>query len=98
MSPAVSERIPAVLTAEGLMWHFLPADRRLGFGDGREVKVGETLTVEGEPVLCEHGLHGSSRARDALGYAQGRPVISRVRLGGTLLHDDDKSVGTESCC
>ena len=25
-------------------WHFLRADLRLGYGDGREVKAGETLT------------------------------------------------------
>ena len=33
-------------------WHFVRVDEdgvpRLGYGDGREVKVGETLKVEGE--------------------------------------------------
>lgn len=69
---------------------------RLSYGDGREVRVGETLTVEGEPVLCEHGLHASARILDALRYAGGGSLaLCRVTLGGTVLHDDDKSVATE---
>ena len=81
-------------------WHFVRVDDngtpRLGYGDGREVRVGETLRVEGEPVLCERGLHASKRLYDALGYARGDKLsLCRVALGGTVLHDDDKSVGTE---
>jgi hypothetical protein len=40
-------------------WHFAACDAdgtpRLAYGDGRKIRVGETLAVEGEPVLCEHG-------------------------------------------
>jgi hypothetical protein len=79
---------------EWLGWHFLPEDRRLANGDGREVVVGETYTVEGEPVLCEHGLHASKRAIDALHYAPG-PVVCRVRLSGTIVEGDDKACATE---
>lgn len=81
-------------------WHFVQVDSdgvaRLGYDDGREVIVGETLRVEGEPVLCEHGLHASAKLWDALNYARGdRLALCRVTLGGTVLHDDTKSVGGE---
>ena len=77
-----------------MAWHFLPADLRLGNGDGREVRVGETLRHDGPLVLCESGLHASERILDALGYATG-PVISRVRCGGEILRDTDKLVCRE---
>lgn len=80
--------------SEWLGWHFLPGDCRLANGDGREVKVGETYTVDGEPALCCHGLHASRRALDALGYAPG-PVACRVRLGGQIVEGDDKACATE---
>src|SRR4051794_16379994 len=58
-----------------LYWHFAAVDGegtpRLGYGDGREVRVGETLRVEGTPVPCEHGLHASETLWDALGCARG---------------------------
>jgi len=81
-------------------YHFAAVDTdgvpRLGYGDGREVRVGETLTVEGEPVLCSAGLHASKRAIDALQYAPGgSPSLCRVTLGGTILHDSDKAAATE---
>jgi len=63
-----------------LAWHFLSADRRLRHGDGRLMRKGQTLHVEGEPVLCEHGMHGSHRLIDALFYAPG-PIIERVEIG-----------------
>ena len=75
-------------------WHFVGADRRMSFGDKRLVEVGKTYSVEGEPVLCEHGLHGSERIIDALYYAPG-PVVCRVRLSGILVHGKDKSVATQ---
>ena len=80
-----------------LMFHFLPESKTLQYKDGREVRVGETLTVEGEPILCEHGLHASPSVRDALAFLRG-PVLTVVRLGGVVLHADDKSVGTERTC
>ena len=77
-----------------LAWHFLPADLRLGNGDGREVRVGETLRHEGPLVLCKSGMHASERIIDALVYASG-PVICRVRCGGEILRDSDKLVCRE---
>jgi hypothetical protein len=83
-----------------LMWHFARVDDdnvpRLGYNDNREIKVGETLAVHAKPVLCEVGLHASAKLWDALGYASGeRLALCRVTLGGTVLHDDHKSVANE---
>jgi hypothetical protein len=88
------------MTETQLFWHFAQVDEqgtpRLGYKDNREVRVGETLTVEGEPVLCERGLHASAKLWDALGYAQGdKRALCRVTLGGTVKHDENKSVGNE---
>jgi len=83
-----------------LFWHFCQiADDgkpRLGYGDNREIVVGETLCIDQSPVLCSVGLHASKRAIDALQYAPGNNLaLCRVTLGGTVIHDDDKSVATE---
>jgi hypothetical protein len=75
-------------------WHFLNYGMRLGYGDNRPVEVRKTLTITGEPRLCERGLHASERLIDALKYAQ-KPLISRVRLGGTIVKGDDKLVASE---
>jgi len=80
-----------------LAWHFLSADRRLGYGDGRLVKKGQTLRVEGEPALCWNGLHGSRRLIDALSNALG-PIIERVEIGADKPYEivavENKLVGT----
>jgi hypothetical protein len=80
-------------------WHFCPVDNegvpRLGHGDGREVRVGETLTVDGVIELCEHGLHACERILDALKYVSSRSALCRVTLGGTIVHDIDKYVAAE---
>ena len=75
-------------------WHFASADLRLGHGDEREIRVGETLTVEPPIELCERGLHASVRPLDALNYASG-PIACRVRLSGLLIAGEDKAVATE---
>ena len=73
-------------------WHFIREDRRLGYDDGREVKVGETLSCTGEPKLCENGMHGSKRILDALIYAPGQ-ICCRVEITGDVSVSDDKVVG-----
>ena len=82
-----------------MMWHFARCDATgtplLGNGDGREVKVGETLTIDGEPVLCRHGLHASARVLDALQYCNYDACLCEVELGGTVVCGDDKSSATE---
>lgn len=83
-----------LIQPENTFWHFAAEDRRLGYGDGREIMAGQTLTVHDQPVMCQHGLHASRRAIDALDYAPG-PVACLVTLGGEVLHDTDKSAGQE---
>ena len=82
-------------------WHIVETDSngvpRLGHGDNREVKVGETLTVSGTPEVCVHGLHACHRLIDCLGYASGT-VICKVTLGGEIATDPrfpDKVAATE---
>jgi len=80
-----------------LAWHFLSADRRLGYGDGRLVRTRQTLRAEGEPMLCKNGMHGSRRILDALIYGQGA-VVERVEIGTDLpykiVKQEDRLVGT----
>ena len=75
-------------------WHFIDEDRRLGYGDGREVKAGVTHKVDCEPELCRRGLHASIRAIDALEYGGGS-VVSRVEVSGKIVKGKNKLVGTE---
>jgi hypothetical protein len=80
--------------SDKLYWHFAKDDGRLGYGDGREIKVGETLRVEGDLVMCDHGLHASESIVDALSYASGS-LICRVKLGGEFVDGGDKVVAQE---
>lgn len=73
------------------MWHFTTTDKRLRFHDNREVVAGETLSVEGEPVLCSYGLHAYKNILDALSYAPG-PYVWWVALSGKVTHGSNKSV------
>ena len=75
------------LAAELRAWHFTAATS-LANGDKRAIKLGETLSVEGEIVPCEHGLHASVSAYDALQYAPG-PILWRVELSGTVVAHGD---------
>jgi len=75
-------------------WHFLPSDKKLGYGDGRLVVAGQTYKYDGDPVLCRKGMHASILAIDALLYAPG-PIISRVILSGKIVTGEDKLVATE---
>lgn len=74
-------------------WHFLPDDRRMQFGRRQRVIPGKTYRVRGDPVLCEHGLHASRRAIDALTYAPGN-VVCRVRVSGAIIEDTDQLVAS----
>jgi hypothetical protein len=79
-------------------WHFARTNDEgvpvLGYGDGREIRVGETLTVDVHLVLCEAGLHASENILDALNYAGGN-VICEVTLGGVIVVGDDKVTAQE---
>ena len=48
---------------------FSKHDCKLQHGDGRTAEVGTTHTVEGELVLCKHGLHASKNLIDAVKYS-----------------------------
>jgi len=73
-------------------WHFTPLDRRLRYGDGREVIPGETLTVDVQPILCEAGLHQSPTVLDALRWAPG-PYLWRTSMECVVARDSDKECG-----
>lgn len=75
-----------------LAWHFLAEDKCLGYGDGRSVEVGVPLECEGDPALCQNGMHGSVRLIDALHYASG-PVVCRVEIEGDIIEGNDKICG-----
>ena len=75
-------------------WSFLPADRRLQYGDGsgpiplRAARCGS----EDKPLaLCKYGLHASPTVIDALSCVSG-PILCRVELIGPRLDRGDKSV------
>lgn len=74
-----------------IAWHFLPKDRHLTNGDGRLIKEGMIVTIDGPLELCEHGLHYSLDILDALHYAPG-PVLCRVEIGDESIQDTDKGV------
>lgn len=65
---------------------FAPPGDKLGYGDGRIAKVGETHTVEGPLKPCESGLHMSKRPIDALIYAR-TPILYGVSPGEDIIAD-----------
>lgn len=60
---------------------------RLGHGDNRPVRVGETLTVETAPAAFELGMHTSRLVMNALCYGPSaeRLALCRVTLGGEVV-------------
>ena len=78
-------------------WHFAQDDMKLGYEDGRKIRVGKTLKHKGKLVMCESGLHASAKILDALSYARGN-MICRVELGGEIVRGDDKCVASERTC
>lgn len=81
-------------------WHWVGPDRRLGYGDGRLVEAGQTLEVEGPPVMCKRGLHASRTLSAAQTYApHNAQYLCRVKLHGDLdLRGQDKACGTRRSC
>ena len=75
------------------VWHFVANNRRLGYGDNRKVMVGQTLSVSGPTVLCEHGMHWSRRLVDALHYAPGS-TLTYCEVWGDIKESNDKGVST----
>ena len=75
-------------------YYFSESNKKLRYGDDRQIRKGRTHKVKGEPVMCEHGLHASKRALDALGYAPGS-YLWVVEMAGKIVEGDDKIVATE---
>jgi hypothetical protein len=71
-------------------WHFLKDDGTLRDGTPAPAD-GELLEHKGELIMCESGLHASTKAIDALKYAPGS-MVCRVEVGGNIQKDTDKMV------
>lgn len=54
-----------------ICYHISRNDRRLGYGDEREIVLGETLTIDKFPSYGRVGLHGSESVLDALDSGSG---------------------------
>ena len=72
-------------------WHFVADDRMLAHQPGLEVAPGYIYSEDGPIVICESGLHGSRKLRDALIYAPGS-YLCRVEMWGDVTEYDDKLV------
>ena len=75
-------------------YYFSSKDKKLGYGDNRQIRKGRTHKVKGEIKLCENGLHASVKAIDALSYAPDC-YLWIVELGGTIVESDDKVAASE---
>jgi hypothetical protein len=67
----------------------LPKDECLDWPPHTPVEVGQTLAEYRPLVLCDVGLHASTRAIDALQYAPG-PIVCRVECHGEIIRGEDK--------
>lgn len=66
-------------------WHFLRSNRRLGYGDNREVKAGRILSVDCEPRAGVRGLHAAKTLRFAAFHAsESSPIVCRVEVWGNV--------------
>jgi hypothetical protein len=72
-----------------LAWWFSASTYRLA-NTGTRFRVGHTNIVTGKIIPCEHGLHGSLLAIDALKYAPGSNVIRGLFDGTVVEHNNDK--------
>ena len=74
-------------------WHFAAINKngKPVMRDGTLIEVGKRYEIDGEPVLCEYGYHGSILAIDALKYAPGAWISQRPLEG--VIEGDDKVVG-----
>ena len=73
-----------------LVWHFLRQDWETDSGSIK-TKVGETYHVEPPIKICSHGLHGSRKVLDALGYSNGQ-ILILCEVWGEFDEQSDKIV------
>jgi hypothetical protein len=75
-----------------LAWHFVRADRKLGYNaSDLTVEPGYIYSQKPPLEMCRRGMHASRKALDALEYTPG-PVICRVACWGSVAEDTDKLV------
>ncbi|MBV9125673.1 MAG: hypothetical protein JO112_20175 [Planctomycetes bacterium] len=73
-----------------LGYHFLPANMKLGYSDGRKAEVGKTLSMQStsaSPRLCSDGMHASPSPAEAARHGKG-PTLTQVEVWGDLTGDD----------
>ena len=75
-----------------LAWHFLADDGMLR-GSRPAPADNVTLKHDGDLVMCESGLHASTRLIDALRYAPGA-LACRVVISGVIKYETDKMVAS----
>ena len=75
-------------------YYFSSLNKKLRYGDNRQIRVGQTHKVTGDIKLCQKGLHASIKPLDALKYAPGS-MLWLVELSGEIIIGDDKCVASE---
>ena len=70
-------------------YYFATKERKLQYGDDRQIILGETHSVKGKIKACSNGLHASENILDALSYAPGA-ILYLVKLSGEMNKDYDK--------
>ena len=73
-----------------LVWHFLRQNWETDSGSIK-TKIGETYHVEPPIKICSHGLHGSRKVLDALGYSNGQ-ILTLCEVWGEFDEQSDKIV------
>ena len=77
-------------------WHFLALDKRLGYDDGRKVKLGERLEARGfnmwnsSPEPCKPGMHATTKIVNGGFFHRVGPVLCRVEVTGEVKWHDDR--------
>lgn len=69
-----------------LGWHYPDNNLKLRYGDGRRIRIGETLSIDGNPHLAKFGLHADVDPISATHFIDSRSsrVITRVALFGNV--------------
>ena len=73
-----------------LVWHFLRQNWETNSGSIK-TKVGDTYHVEPPIKIYSHGMHGSRKVLDALGYSAG-PILTLCEVWGEFAEQSDKIV------
>jgi hypothetical protein len=73
-------------------WHLSSIDCISQYG--KNMVVGETHKIDGEPVMHRHGYHAFPNLINAINGASG-PIIWKVDLGGTTIEGHNRLVAQE---